>query len=133
MTTELKITSEQVQSNVPVTIFHIEGDIDTNTFQILQDQAKEAHQAGTNYLLLDLSGVKFVSSAGFRALHATYIMLRETSPDAVGKGLMDGTYKSRHLKLLHPSPNVLMALKTAGFDMYIESFDDLKKALESFN
>ncbi len=132
MKTEFKITPEYVQAKVPVTIFHIQGDIDTNTFQLLQDQVKEANQSGTNYLLLDLSGVNFISSAGFRALHAAYIMLREASPDAVGKGIMDGTYKSRHLKLLHPAPNVQMSLKTAGFDMYIESFDDLKKALESF-
>jgi anti-anti-sigma factor len=133
MTSDFKITATQETGKIPVTVFHIHGNIDTNTYQQLQDAAKEAHQNGMRYLLLDLSDVNFVSSAGFRALHSIYSMLRESSDETVGKGIMDGSYKSSHLKLLNPSPNVQLALKTAGFDMYLESFDNHQKAIASFS
>ena len=133
MASDFKITATEETGKIPVTVFHIQGDIDTNTYQQLQDAAREAHDKGMSHLLLDLSDVNFVSSAGFRALHSIYTLLRESSDEAIGKGIMDGTYKSRHLKLLNPSNNVQMALKTAGFDMYIDSFDNRQKAIASFS
>jgi len=136
MGSEFAINASEEVGKVPVTVFHIHGDIDTNTYQQLEDVASKAHQAGTRNLLLDLSEVNFVSSAGLRAFHKIYTMLRqaskEESDEAVRKGLMDGTFKSPHLKLFKPSPVVQTAMKTAGFDMYIEWFDDRGKALAAF-
>lgn len=136
MSSSLTITTEEKTGKAPVTIFHLKGDIDTNTSMQLQDKATEAIQNGTRNLLLDLSEVKYISSAGLRVLHNIYTMLRNQSVDEseelVSKGLMDGTYKSHHLKLLNPSQNVDIVLKTAGFDMYISSYHNLQAALTSF-
>jgi anti-anti-sigma factor len=136
MSTNLVITTEQKIGKTPVTIFHMQGNIDTNTYQQLLDQATEAIQSGTRNLLLDLSEVSYISSAGLRALHNIYTMLRNKSLDEsdelVSKGLMDGSYKSHHLKLLNPSKNVENVLKTAGFDMYIGSYHNLQEAINSF-
>lgn len=133
MGSNFEITALQEKGQVPVTVFHIRGDIDTNTYEQLQARAKEAQHDGMRFLLLDLSEVGFISSAGLRALHSIYSMLRESSPEEVDKGLRDGTYMSRHLKLLSPSANVETALKTTGFDMYLEIFKDRQKAIKSFN
>jgi ABC-type transporter Mla MlaB component len=132
----MNITVSQMQGRVPVTVFHIKGDIDANSHQQLQIQAQEAHQTGTHNLLLDLTEVPYISSAGLRALHHIFIMLRTSAPgesdSAMSKGLRDGTFKSPHLKLLNPSPAVFNALSTAGFDMYLEIHRDLKQAVSSF-
>ena len=136
MKPEFEISAMQEAGKKPVTVFHIHGDIDTNTFQRLEEKAKGSFQEGMRDLLLDLSEVNFISSAGLRALHTIYMMLRsaagDESDEMVSKGIMDGSYKSHHLKLLNPSQNVQLAMKTAGFDMYIESLFDREAAISSF-
>jgi hypothetical protein len=62
-------------------------------------------------------------------------MLRDASPEddkAMKRGLMDGSYKSAHFKLLNPSRDVTNTLTTSGFDMFLEIYTNRKKALSSF-
>ena len=54
---ETHISNEQ--GRVPVTVFHIKGEIDTNSYEQLQAQAKQAFEAGTRNLLLDLRAVYY--------------------------------------------------------------------------
>ena len=54
------------------------------------------------------------------------------SDEDVRQGINDGTYKSPHLKLLNLSPEARVAFETAGFDMFIETFKDMKTAVASF-
>lgn len=130
----IRVSSEQ--GRVPVAVFHVAGDIDSNTYEQLQQQAAQAVQNGTRNLILDMSEVGYISSAGLRAIHSIYNMLRSNAPEendeAVKKGLLDGTFKSPHLKLLNPSPAVTTILKTAGFDMYLATFHTLKDAVNSY-
>src|SRR5574341_98110 len=97
---EITVTTEQ--GRVPVTVFHINGDLDSGTYEHFEKQAKEAIKAGTRYLLLDLTNAPFVSSAGLRAVHEVFNQLRTASPDVsdeeMRKGINAGTYKSPHLK-----------------------------------
>jgi len=48
------------------------------------------------------------------------------------KGIVAGTFTSPHLKLYNPTSHVLEALKTAGYDMFLEIHRDYKKAISSF-
>jgi anti-anti-sigma factor len=132
----LIINSEEVQGRVPVTVFHMIGDLDGNTYEQFQKKAEEAFESGTRYLLLDLSQVAFVSSAGIRGLHYVFNLSRTDtnteSDQAISKGLRDGTFKSSHLKLLNPNQNVSNLLKITGYDMFLEVHRDLKEAVESF-
>jgi len=85
---EIKVSQEQ--SQVPVTVFHIKGDINTETFEQLQAQAQQAIQAGTRHLLLDLAQVSYVSSYGIRAISQIFTWLRDSAQDqdpaAMSKG-----------------------------------------------
>jgi anti-anti-sigma factor len=121
---------------VPVTIFQLAGEIDAANYEDLQAKADEVIAAGTRYLLLDLTGVTYLSSSGLRALHHIFTRLRAgesaESAAAARQGLRDGTFKSPHLKLLHPQRAVVDVLKTAGFDMYLEIYKDRTKALAAF-
>jgi anti-anti-sigma factor len=134
--TSMEIVTEEQQGRVPVTIFHIEGEVNAASSGELQQQAEDAVAGGTRYLLLDLTHVPFMDSGGLRAIHYIFMLFRkdtaEESAQAVRKGIAAGTYSAPHLKLLKPNDNVVQALKMAGFDMFLEIHSNLKKAVASF-
>ncbi|RPJ23957.1 MAG: anti-sigma factor antagonist [Chloroflexi bacterium] len=133
---EIKVSNEDAR--VPITVLHVDGDIDASSYQEFQSMARKLIDEGTRYILVDLSHAQFVSSAGLRALHAILNELRSRNPDAnlsdeqMKRGISAGTYKSPHLKLLNLSPQTKTAFETSGFDMYIETFTDRKAAIASF-
>jgi anti-anti-sigma factor len=133
---DIKISTES--GRVPVTVLHVDGNIDSSTYEQFQSIAKNLIDGGARYMLVDLSHAPFVSSAGLRALHTIFNDLRSRNPDAnlsdeqMKKGISAGTYKSPHLKLLNLSPEAKSAFETSGFDMYIDTFTDMKAALASF-
>lgn len=137
MSVEFQITLSEQQGRVPVTVLHLQGDvIDANSYGQLEAQVQAAYEAGARNVLLDLTKVKYISSAGLRALHSIFLLLRgdasAESDQVMKKGLMDGTFKSPHLKLLNPSPAVMETLRTMGFDMFLEVHRNLKDAVASF-
>lgn len=133
---EIKVSTES--GRVPVTVLHVDGNIDSSTYEQFQSTAKKLIEEGARYLLVDLSHAPFVSSAGLRALHALFNELRSRHPNAdlsdeqMKKGISAGTYKSPHLKLLNLSPETRTAFETSGFDMYIDTFTDRNTAIASF-
>jgi hypothetical protein len=136
MSPDFSIDVSSLQGRVPITLFSITGDIDANTYDKLQTRAEEVFQSGTRFLLLDLSSVPYISSAGIRALHNLFNLMRSGSPeeneDAVKKGIRDGTYKSPHLKLLNPTDGVSRILSMSGYDMVLEVHRNLQEAIDSY-
>jgi anti-anti-sigma factor len=132
----MDIEVSQEQGRRPVTVFHIKGEINITTYEQLEQKAREAFNTGTRDLLLDLTEVTYISSAGIRALNNVFKLLRSDAPEesdeAMRKGLSDGTFKSPHLKLQGPSPRVLEVLKIAGVDMLLQIHQNRKDALASF-
>ena len=133
---EIKVSTEN--GRVPVTVLHVDGNIDSSTYEQFLSTARKLIEGGTQYILVDLSHSPFVSSAGLRALHTLFNELRARNPAAnlndeqIKKGISAGTYKSPHLKLLNLSPETKTAFETSGFDMYIDTFTDRKTAMASF-
>ncbi len=122
--TTLNISVEQAQGRVPVTVLGVEGDIDAATHKTLQDKASEVIDGGSTHILLDLGGVEYMGSAGFRAIHAIANMLNDDpSP---------GLAKSGYLKLLNPTDAVARVIKTLGFDVYLDIYQDREDAISSF-
>ncbi len=132
----MDITVSQEQGRVPVTVFSLKGRLDSASYEQLQTRAKEAYDAGARNLVIDLSGVDYMSSAGLRALHYIFQLFRGDSPQEsskeMEKGIAAGTFKSPHLKLVNPSRRVLEALDLAGFDMFLDIRHDQKEAIASF-
>ncbi len=128
----MQIRTSTHTGRVPVTVFHLEGDLDMESHEQLQQQAAAAYEAGSRYMLLDLSKVKFMSSSGLRAVYQIFTMLRGESAGEVRSEIAAGTYHSPNLKLLKPSARVAQVLASAGFDMFLEIHSDLEAALESF-
>src|SRR3972149_7695299 len=126
---EIKVST--MTGRVPVTVAHVEGNVDISTADVFWANILSLIEGGARHILLDMEHVPFMSSAGLRALHQIFNKLREVNEENVTdeemkKGISDGTYKSPHLKLLNLSENSKVAFETAGFDLYIETFTDLQ-------
>jgi anti-anti-sigma factor len=132
----MDITVSHEQGRVPVTVLHIADDIDSSNYEQLDQIAEQEIQAGTQYILVDLTGVGFISSAGFRSFTKIFKKLRSLSTDGsddeMRKGTNSGVYKSPYLKLFKPSKLVTETMKIAGFDMLLEVHDNMKTAISSF-
>jgi anti-anti-sigma factor len=133
---EIKVSTQN--GRVPVTIIHVDGNLDSATFDMFQKKADEVIKGGARYILVDLAHSPYVSSGGLRAIHQIFKELNAIHPDAtlndedIKKGIYNGTYKSPYLKVANLSKESKFAFKTTGFDMYIESFDDTKEAIAAF-
>lgn len=133
---EIKTFTEN--GRVPVTVMHVDGNLDSSTYEAFQKQADELIKGGARYILVDLSHTKFISSAGLRSFNDLFNKLRALNPEAnlsdeaIKKGIGAGTYKSPHLKLLNLSDEARKAFELAGFDLFIDTFTDMKTAVASF-
>lgn len=129
----MELSVSQAQGQVPVTVLHVKGNIDSSSYANFQEYAEGLLANGTENLLVDLRQVPYMSSAGLRALNQIYNKLR-SSAEAQGapKGVAAGTYKSAHLKLLSPSAKVLETLKMSGFDMFLDIGSNLQDTVALF-
>ena len=131
----------QKQGRVPVTVIGIDGRLDGQNYQELIARGQELYGAGTRDILLDLTDLSYISSAGMVAFHNIALMLRgETppSPDqgwgayrSMGRGAIEGGLQE-HFKLFNPQPEVDHILDMVGFNTIFEIFTDIDEALNSF-
>ena len=129
----MEITTWTEAAAIPVTVMQVKGDLTAN--EPLESQARSAFAEGTRDIVLDLSKVQYISSAGLRVIHAIYLLVRSADAadeESAARGIARGTYKSPHLKLVKPSKNGMKALSTAGYDLFLEMHDSLARAVASF-
>lgn len=122
MLSDLKNTVEQVQGALPVTIFHLRGWLDGQSEDDFVGWASQAYQNGARYLLLDLSELDTLTSAGMRAIQKVYNLYTPKGADK----------EFPHLKMASAPPPVYHALKIAGFLQSIPMYESLQSALDSF-
>ena len=78
----LQTTVEQVDGPEPVTILTLDGELDAAAFEGVIDTVRGMYDAGTRILVLDLTGLWFISSSGLVAIHAAMRLMRgEAAPD----------------------------------------------------
>ena len=119
MSEDLKISTSREEGEKAVVVMRLNGSLDANTQSALEAKAKEAVDAGAEYLLLDMSGVDYLGSAGMRGIHAITNLL---SPD-------DSSMRSDRLKVINPSPAAAKIFKTLGFDSFIDIHGDIDEAI----
>jgi anti-anti-sigma regulatory factor len=127
----VEISITQAQGRVPVTVLHPTGDLTGYNYQEFETQARDVIKAGTTHLLLDLTDVGYISSAGLRALHYISSLLPEYRRPA-GDASHKAPRRSPYLKLYNPSKRALQALQLVGFDEFFEVYYDLDEAVASF-
>jgi len=122
MISDLKNTVEQVQGAVPVTVFHLRGWLDAQSEEQFVGWASEAYENGTRYLLLDLSELDTLTSAGMRAIQKVY---KQYTPAGTPKDVA-------YLKLASAPPQVYHTLKVTGFLQAIPMYESVQSAVDAF-
>jgi anti-anti-sigma factor len=134
---EITITHEPCR--VPVTVLAPVGDLDRSTFEGLQATVEQLYGEGTRYILIDMSQVPFVSSAGLMALHSAVLTMQGEAVEDTEDGW--GAFQklrgaeptlNANVKLLNPQPKVTRVLETSGFNLLLPVFSDRQAALASF-
>jgi anti-anti-sigma factor len=136
----MNLTVSTQQGRVPVTVIQLEGKLDSNSFQNLIDAAKKAYDGGARDLVLDMTKLAYISSAGIVSLHSTAKLFRgEEMPDPEkGWNAIRSAEKDRasgvqdHVKLCGVPPEVLSVLDVVGFSAFFEMHPDLQTAIASF-
>lgn len=139
----MQLTTSTEQAERPVTVLHIDGELDGATYEELIAFGHQLYLDGTRNLLLDLRKMTYMSSSGLIALHTLALILRgESLPDSDdGWGSFgalrnavagDHVEKQVHLKLLGPIPQVARALEMSGMVRLFDIYDDLNTAITTF-
>jgi len=130
---DLTITTSQVQGNVAVTILHVGGHLHGSTeFQLL-DYVRQVREDGTTHILLDLSKLEVLSSAGLRAIQNIFKLF--TPPSDVELIQKHGAepYKSPYMKMVCPNQQIYYVLNITGFMQNLLIFNNMDEAIKSFS
>ena len=126
------------EAREPVAVMSIKGNVDASNYVEVINQAQEIYKRPVHNLLLDLSEVPFISSAGLVAIHKISLIYsggqqevqqegKETRPD-----FTHNANARKRVKLLNPQPGVDKTLEMAGLKLFFKVFDDLESAIQSF-
>jgi anti-anti-sigma factor len=122
MSSDLRISSEQMQANVPVTVFHVRGWLDAQSEDQLLEAARTSYDEGARYLLIDMSELDTLTSAGMRAIQKVYQIFTPK----------EDHFKVAHLKLCNAPPQIYNVLGITGFLHNIPMYESMDAALQSF-
>ena len=122
MNSDLKISIEQVKAKVLVTVFHLRGWLDAQSEAQLLQSARDAYEQGARYLLLNLSELDTLTSAGMRAMQKVYQIYTPK----------EEYFKVAHLKLCNAPPQIYHVLGITGFLQNIPMYESQQAALDSF-
>jgi anti-anti-sigma factor len=122
MNSDLKIVTEQMQVGLPVTVFYLRGWLDSQSEEQLLETARLAHDEGARYLLINMSDLDTLTSAGMRALQKVYQIFTPK----------EDHFKVAHLKLCNAPPQIYNVLGITGFLQNIPMYESMDTALASF-
>jgi anti-anti-sigma factor len=117
---DFRISSEQVQAEVPVTILHLRGWLDAQSEEYLLEAARTSYDSGARYLLIDMSDLNTLTSAGMRALQKVHQIFTPRGATTT------------HLKLCNAPPQIYNVLGITGFLQAIPMYESRDSALQSF-
>ena len=136
----MNITVSRQEGRVPVAVIHLDGKLDSTCFQNLINEAKKLFAGGNRQIILDMTKLTYISSAGIVSLHSIAKLFRgEALPDAgAGWKAIRTLEKERvkgmqqNVKLLNVPPEVRSVLDVVGFAAFFEMHTDLQQAVASF-
>jgi anti-anti-sigma regulatory factor len=109
----------------------VDGRINLSNTDVLEQAARDAYASGARYFLLDLNNVPSLTSSGLRSIHWIYTMVSQP-PSGEESASRSQKLKSPFIKVFTTSPHVLKVLHVAGFDFYIDIYQDLNEAIAAF-
>lgn len=116
---EFNLIQEVVGKKSNVVFFVVSGSIDAHTFFDFENSVMSVIDNGVNYILIDVSNVNFISSAGLGAFMSIYDKLNSKSPP--GK-----------LAVINCSAQFSEVFTMMGFDELFSSFSSLEEGLNDW-
>ncbi|MBL6950089.1 MAG: STAS domain-containing protein [Bacteroidales bacterium] len=105
------------KKNDKCTLIGIDGRLDTTNYSVLEKKLMELIDTGQSKLLVNLSGMDYVSSSGLR------ILLMALKRITVAKG---------KFALCSLQPNIKEIFEISGFTNIFEIYDNEEKGLKAF-
>jgi len=136
----MEIIISQNQDNSPVTVMQLQGALDGSSYEKFVTEAQNLYDAGTRNLILDMSELTFLSSAGLTGLHRIARVYAGEDRSTIEEGWSaihalgkkrDSGFKN-HVKLLNPNKKIQDVLDTVGFNTFFEIYADIHPAMASF-
>jgi len=129
MSEMLKIEQTK-EGDIPV--LHFDGTLDGQTEKSAIDAAQAVFDSGSKTLVINLSKLDMITSAGLRALHTIYkIYTPMEMLQAWQAEHDDEPFKSSSFVLAEPSSQVHYVLSIAGFLQSIRIFPTMQEALDA--
>ncbi len=128
---ELNINVSQIQADPPTTVIHLSGHLHGETERDLITAARQAQDGGSKYLLLDLSDLDVLTSAGLRAIQLIFKLFTPKSDVTVINQHGDEPYKSPYFKIVCPKPQIYYVLNISGFLQNIPIYNNMEEAVQS--
>lgn len=123
MSKTLAITREELQRKTPVTVLHLQGCLDAAGEEKLLAAARDAHNEGSRFLIIDLAKVDLLASAGMRAIHKIYKFYTPVEERS----------KWSRVKMCNAPAEVKNILGITGFLLNIPNYESLQSAIAAFN
>jgi anti-anti-sigma factor len=136
----MEIYISQNHDTPEVSIIHLRGVLDGSTYQDFIAEAEKLYDDGVRDLLVDMSELTFLSSAGLAALHRIARVFRGEDRSTLEEGwgafhAMGNDRNSgfqKHIKLLNPNEKIREVLDTVGFTTIFEIHAGVHPAMASF-
>jgi anti-anti-sigma factor len=122
MGVEFKLQKEQPAGRSGILVLHLAGWLDAQSEARLVEAVQGAREGGATYVLLDLSDVDTITSAGIRAIQKSYQLLTPKGTDT----------KVRYLKLCKAAPQIYQVLNITGLLMQVPVYESQDIAIDSF-
>jgi len=109
----------QVHGRVPVTILRLRERIDLDNFAELENLVKDAYEAGTRNLVIDLEQSNTLTSIGLRAL----VIIHKT---------MAKDDNTKRLRVTGVTTMISEIMEVTGIAAFIDIYDTVDEAVASF-
>ncbi len=129
---ELTIMTSKMEGTTSVTVLRVSGHLHGDTEAELLDRARQVRDAGSQYLVLDLSGVEVLTGVGLRAIQSIFNLFTPQSDLEIIHRHGAEPYKSPYFKLVCPNPDIYFVLNVAGFLQNLLIYNNLEEAVNSF-
>jgi anti-anti-sigma regulatory factor len=136
----MQINVSTQQGRVQVTVMQLNGDLDASNYTEAIQKAQELYEGGARNLIVDLSNVPYMSSAGLMAMHTLALVFGGGLPAKMegGRTSFRAVDQQRdaaareHVKLLNPQAKVEQVLEMVGLKQFFQVFKELQSAVDSF-
>jgi anti-anti-sigma factor len=124
MNSDFQVASEQIQRQGKdlVAVLRLRGWLDAQSEEHLVTATQESLAAGAHCIILDMTELNVIASAGVRAIQKLYKMLAASYPND----------DIAHIKLCNAQKTVYEVLNITGFLHTMPMYESLQAAIESY-